>query len=123
VHFGVADLLIPFASGWRPGAVALGVIAMYLVAAVEISSLLMRRLPRRLWRGIHLFSYVAFWLATVHLLTAGTDAGHPVSKIATTLVMATVVFLTLVRALTGRGGAQRRAPRNLVPAGQAWRSS
>jgi predicted ferric reductase len=102
VHFGAADILVPFASSWRTGAVALGVIAMYLLAAVEISSLLMRRLPRRLWRGIHLSSYVAFWAATFHLVTAGTDASHPASKVAATLAIAAVVFLTLVRALSGR---------------------
>ena len=110
VHFGAADLLIPFASDWRTGAVALGVIALYLLAAVEISSLLMRRLPRRLWRGIHLGSYVAFWLATFHLITAGTDASHPLSKIATALAIAAVVFLTLVRALSGRGTGRRKQP-------------
>jgi DMSO/TMAO reductase YedYZ heme-binding membrane subunit len=112
VHFGPADILVPFASSWRPGAVTLGIIAMYLLAAVEISSLLMRRLPRRLWRGIHLFSYLAFWLATFHLVTAGTDASHPASKTATAVVIATVVFLTLVRTLSGQGGErrQRRAP-------------
>jgi predicted ferric reductase len=108
VHFGVADILIPFASSWRTGAVALGVIAMYLVAAVEISSLLMRRLPRRLWHRIHLSSYVSFWLATFHLVTAGTDAGNPASKIATAAVIALVVFLTLMRALGVRGGARRQ---------------
>jgi predicted ferric reductase len=107
VDFGAADVLVPFASDWRTGAVALGVIAMYLLAAVEVSSLLMRRLPRRLWRGIHLSSYIAFWAATFHLITAGTDAGHPASKIATAIVIAVVVFLTLVRALTERGGRHR----------------
>lgn len=102
VHFGVADVLVPFASSWKPGAVALGVIAMYLLAAVEVSSLLMRRLPRRLWRLIHLSSYVLFWAATFHLLTAGTDAGSPVSRLVTAVVIAMIVFLTLVRALGGR---------------------
>jgi predicted ferric reductase len=111
VHFGAADILVPFASSWRTGAVALGVIAMYLLAAVEISSLLMRRLPRRLWRGIHLSSYVAFWAATFHLVTAGTDASHPASKVAATLAIAAVVFLTLVRALSGRA----RSPRSSQP--------
>jgi predicted ferric reductase len=110
VHFGAADVLVPFAAGWRTGAVALGVVAMYLVAAVEVSSLLVRRLPRRLWRGIHLTSYAAFWLATFHLVTAGTDAAHPASRVATAVVIATVVFLTLVRVLGGRGGARRRQP-------------
>jgi predicted ferric reductase len=107
VHFGVADLLVPFASSWRTGAVALGIVAAYVLVAVEVTSLLMRRLPRRLWRLVHLSSYVAFWSATFHLVTAGTDAGNPFSRVATTLVMAVVVFLTLVRALSGRGNRGR----------------
>lgn len=98
------------ASSWRTGAVALGVTAIYFLAAVEVSSLLMQRLPRRLWRGIHLSSYVAFWPATFLLVTAGTDASHPASKVATAVVIATVVFLTLVRALNGRGGGCRQRP-------------
>jgi predicted ferric reductase len=110
LHFGPGDILVPFASSWRAGAVALGIIAMYLLAAVEISSLLMRRLPRHLWRGIHLSSYITFWLATFHLLTAGTDAGHPASRVATAVVIAAVVFLTLVRTLSGKGGGRRQRP-------------
>jgi sulfoxide reductase heme-binding subunit YedZ len=106
VQFGVADLLVPFTSSWRTGAVALGVIALYLLAAVEISSLLMRRIPRRVWRGIHATSYVLFWVATFHLITAGTDAGHPLSKVATTAAIVAVVFLTLVRTLSSRGRRQ-----------------
>ena len=46
VHFGLADLLVPYASSWRPGAVALGVVSLYLLMAVELTSLLMRRIPR-----------------------------------------------------------------------------
>jgi DMSO/TMAO reductase YedYZ heme-binding membrane subunit len=111
VHLGAADLLIPFASSWRPGAVALGVVAMYLLAAVELSSLLMRHLSRRAWRRIHLSSYGAFWLSTFHLGTAGTDASHPLSRVAVALTIAIVVFLTLVRALSGRGRSRTAAAR------------
>lgn len=90
--------------------VALGVVAMYLIAAVEISSLLMRRLPRRVWHGIHLGSYVLFWVATFHLISAGSDADHALSRVVTAAVIAAVVFLTLVRALGGKGrGADARA--------------
>ena len=109
VHFGVADVLVPFASNWKPGPVALGVVALYLLAAIEISSLLMRRLPRRVWRSVHLTSYVLFWLATFHLLTAGTDATNPISRIAAALTMTTVVFLSLVRALADRPARAKRA--------------
>jgi DMSO/TMAO reductase YedYZ heme-binding membrane subunit len=73
---------------------------------VEISSLLMRRLPRRVWHGIHLTSYAVFWLATFHLLLAGTDAANPIIRWTVSLVMAGVVFLSLVRVLNGRGGAK-----------------
>jgi predicted ferric reductase len=117
IHFGAADLLVPFASSWKTGAVALGVVALYLLAAIEISSLYMRRLPRRLWRIVHLTSYVLFWLATFHLITAGTDASNPVSRVATALTMVTVVFLTLVRALSGRGA--RRQPSRRPPSAAA----
>jgi predicted ferric reductase len=110
VHFGPADLLVPFASAWKPGAVALGVVALYLLIAVEGTSLLMRRLPRRLWRGIHLTSYVLFWTSTFHLQLAGTDARNAFARWSVNLVITAVVFLTLVRALGGRsrGGLSHR---------------
>jgi predicted ferric reductase len=103
VHFGLADLLVPYASSWRPGAVALGVVSLYLVVTVELTSLLMRRIPRRVWRGVHLTSFVLFWSATFHFILAGTDAGHPLARLAVNLAAATVVFLTLVRILSPRG--------------------
>jgi predicted ferric reductase len=99
VHFGVTDLLVPFASSWRPGAVALGVVAAYLLTAIETTSLAMKRMPRRVWRNVHLTSYILFWLATFHLLTAGTDAANPIARLATASVCVVVVFLSLVRAL------------------------
>jgi DMSO/TMAO reductase YedYZ heme-binding membrane subunit len=102
VHFGLSDVLLPFASRWRPGAVALGVVGLWLLAAIEVTSLLMSRLPRRLWRAVHLSSYVLFWVATIHGLTAGTDARHPAYVIAANVAVAVVVFLTLVRVLSPR---------------------
>jgi DMSO/TMAO reductase YedYZ heme-binding membrane subunit len=107
VQFGPADLLVPFASAWKPIPVALGIVSLYLVTAVEVSSLLMRRLPRRWWKRIHLASFGLFWSATFHLLLAGSDATNPVAQWAEILVVATVVFLTLVRILAPRG---RRGP-------------
>lgn len=103
LHVGVADLLVPFASRWRPGAVALGVVALWLLVAVEVTSLLMRRLPRRLWHAIHLSSYVLFWTATLHGLLAGTDTHNVLYLMATSSAVTLVLFLTLVRVLAGPG--------------------
>jgi predicted ferric reductase len=110
VHFGVADLLVPLASSWRPLAVALGVTALYLLVAVEVTSLLMRRLPRRWWRAIHLSSFAAFALSTVHAVAAGTDARNSALILAVNAAVATVLFLTFVRVLAPGRARERPAP-------------
>ena len=102
VHFGWAETLIPWASAWRPTAVALGVIAMYLLAAVQVSSIMMKRLPRRWWRRIHQSSFLLFWVAIVHGLQAGTDAENPIYVIGTVALVIVVLFLTVTRVLTAR---------------------
>ena len=66
-------MLVPFTSSWHPIAVGWGIIAMYLLVAIEVTSLMKARLPYRLWRNIHLVSYPLFALATIHGLSSGTD--------------------------------------------------
>ncbi len=109
VEFGIADLFVPFASDWKSGPVALGVMALYLLVAVEGTSLAMKRLPRKTWRNIHLASYGLFWIATLHGITAGTDATHPAYWAANTLAAAAVVFLTVYRLLA------ERTSRSVIP--------
>lgn len=116
-HFGPADLFVPFANAWKPLPVALGVVAMYLLAAVELSSLAMKRMPRRWWRWIHLSSFAVFWLATIHGITAGTDATNPLMWISYLVVGGLVLFLTLVRTLSSKGAAKaKRATTVAAPA-------
>src|SRR5436190_8351911 len=38
VHFGPTEILVPLASSWHPVAVAWGIISMYLLVAVEVTS-------------------------------------------------------------------------------------
>ena len=99
VKFGWSELFVPFASAWRPWAVAWGITAMYLMTAIEISSLLMRRLPRRLWRAVHASAFVLFILATAHGLSAGTDHKQRIMLLSG-LVMAILVMLAGVLRLT-----------------------
>jgi DMSO/TMAO reductase YedYZ heme-binding membrane subunit len=122
VHFGWAEVLVPFASAWHPAAVALGVVAMYLLAAVEITSLAMRRLPRRLWRRVHMGSYAAFWLAVLHGAAAGTDAAARPYRMAAVTAVAAVCFLATYRAVvTGRarGHGGVAGPRQRADVGSA----
>jgi len=111
VHFGRADVLVPFASHWRPIAVAWGVISFWVLVAIEATSLLMKWLPRRIWHAVHLSSYVLFFTATLHALTAGTDTRQPVFVLVCDAMLAVVLLLTLVRLAAPRPRSARLAAR------------
>lgn len=108
VEFSVVDLLIPFASQWKPGAVAWGIVAMWLLLAVEITSLLRRRIPKSLWRWVHLSSLPLFAMATAHTFAAGSDATHAALRWSAIVTVNVVAFLVVLRICVR--GAAKRAP-------------
>jgi predicted ferric reductase len=111
IQFHLLDLLIPFASTWRPGAVAWGVVALYLLIAVQATSLARRRLPHRLWRRIHLAAFPLLVASTGHLLTAGSDRANPAVRTMLTATVATTTFLLLFRLLHRPGPNRSRQPK------------
>ena len=115
IDFSITDVLVPFTSRWHPLATAWGIIAMYLLLAVEGTSLLKTRIPHRWWRTIHLGSYPLFALATVHALSAGTDSRAVVGHGLAISIGAVAIAAALV-------GLDRRAvadPHRPVPAPRA----
>src|SRR5262245_27496412 len=94
VHFGLTDVLVPFASSWHPVWVAFGIVGLYLLLAVELTSLVRQYLPNRLWRRIHVLALPLFAVATIHFALAGTDAGNVVAV--TGMVLAGAAVGTLV---------------------------
>ncbi|HLF40675.1 MAG TPA: ferric reductase-like transmembrane domain-containing protein [Acidimicrobiia bacterium] len=102
VHFGWSDVLVPLASRWRPVAVAWGVIGFYLLLAIEVTSLLMRRLPRRWWRAVHSSAFALFVLSGVHAFSAGADGDNPVVQWSGLVIAASFTFLVLYRQLVDR---------------------
>jgi len=111
VSFGAKEVLVPFASAWQPVAVAWGVIALWILLAIEATSLLMKHLPRRLWHAIHLSSFVLFFAATTHAIVAGTESRTTGFVIACASALSTVLLLSLVRLLVPgkRSGGSRGA--------------
>lgn len=116
VHFDVVDLLVPMASSWRPVAVALGVVAMWLLVVVEATSLARRRFGHRRWRRVHMLSFVLWVAATAHFVLAGTDVAAPWMFPVVVATVLTVVAATLVRVLRPRGTRGARGPRRARPA-------
>jgi DMSO/TMAO reductase YedYZ heme-binding membrane subunit len=111
VHFGLAEVLVPLTGSWHPVAVAWGIVAFYAMVAVEVTSLLRKRLSKRAWRMTHLLSFPLFAFSTVHALSAGTDRSNPLMMGAVVAVTAAVIGLTTWRVL----GLSTVAPRPTAP--------
>jgi DMSO/TMAO reductase YedYZ heme-binding membrane subunit len=82
--------------------VTLGVVALYLFAAVHISSLAMKRLPKVWWRRMHALSYLSVWAAIMHAGTAGTDTANVVYRAVALVLTMVAMFAALLRVILGR---------------------
>jgi len=102
VTFGWAETFIPMASSWKPGPVAFGIVGFYLLLAIELTSLAMKRLPRRLWRWVHRSSFVLYFVATYHAVSAGSDAENRWFRIVALASINIVMFLSIVLILAAR---------------------
>ncbi|MFK7919669.1 MAG: ferric reductase-like transmembrane domain-containing protein [Ilumatobacter sp.] len=112
VEYSLADLLVPFAANKAPGQwpIAWGVIAAYLLVAVQCTSLMMKRLPRRLWRWVHMSSYAVMVTGILHGAQAGTDSSNRLYVVGILIASLTTVFLTTHRILTRRRPSKRSTP-------------
>jgi sulfoxide reductase heme-binding subunit YedZ len=70
------DAIIPFHSPYRPLWLGLGAIAVDLLAAVVVTSLLRRHLSLTLWRAVHWTTWAAWPVAVLHGLGTGSDTTH-----------------------------------------------
>lgn len=114
-YFAWSELFVPMASSYRPGAVAWGIAAIYLLIAIEVTSWLMRRISRRVWHAVHLTSFGLFISASVHGYQAGADRGALVVQWLALTGGTLVLFLVLFRLLAPRR-SQRAARRTAVAA-------
>jgi predicted ferric reductase len=75
VEIRLLDAIVPFAGSYRPLWLGLGALALDLLLAVVVTSLLRARLGLRAWRGVHWLAYACWPVALLHGLGMGTDAG------------------------------------------------
>ena len=109
---GVAGLLVPFAAPYRPFWTGLGVLAAYLATALSLTYYVRRRLGTRRWRLAHRFIPVAWAMAAVHVIGAGTDAGSRWLQAPLALTVVVVLGLLASRVV----GLRRRAARGRAAA-------
>lgn len=96
-HFSLAAVLVPFVATWHPTAVAWGIVAFYVLLAVEVTSLLKPRIGRTWWRRTHYLSFALFAFSTVHAVMAGTDTRSGLVLMALAVVSLPVFALAGIR--------------------------
>jgi predicted ferric reductase len=74
VAISVIDVLVPFVGSYHPFWVGLGALALDLLAALILTSLLRARIGPRAWRAVHWAAYACWPVAVVHGIGMGTDA-------------------------------------------------
>ena len=91
----LAAAVIPFSSAYRTVWLGLGAVALDLLLAVLLSSLVRDRLSYRSWRAVHWLAYASWPVALWHGLGTGTDTRLP-------------VLLAVDAAVPGRRGGRGR---------------
>lgn len=73
VDVGWAGALLPFASGYRPVGVTLGVLALWSGLITGVTARLAGRVAARVWWPVHKVAAAAFVLVWAHGVVAGSD--------------------------------------------------
>jgi methionine sulfoxide reductase heme-binding subunit len=114
LHFNVLSVLVPGAAGWKPGAVALGVVAGWLSLALAASFRARKWIGQKGRRRLHYASFAAFWLSLGHALLVGSDLRGLGGPVLTVLAAGPVLTLTFYRVLVPRSASR---PLAAAPAG------
>ncbi len=113
-HYGWSELFVPFTKLQysNTAAITWGVFAFYLMVIIQLTSWIMKWLPRKLWHAIHLLSYVLFAMATIHGFKAGSDTGNIVFFTFAVGAIAILLFALTARILQARSKRTLRAAAN-----------
>ncbi len=97
--FGWREIFVPYASGWEPFAVMLGVLSLWSLVIGTAAAVYRKRLSRQTWLVLHRLTYASFWLSCLHAGLAGTDAGNRLYQVLAAVLMTLIAFLVLYRML------------------------
>ncbi len=124
LHPSIADIAIPFVSGYKTLWTSLGIIAGWGLAALGLSYYLRRVIGAKRWRKLHRFTAVLWLFGVGHALGEGTDAGQIWFLAMIGIVVVPALALLLTRYLTdeapnARPVNPRRAPESGPPVAHA----
>ena len=99
---GLLAVLIPGTAPYRPLWLGLGAVALDVLLAVLVTSLLRQRLGHRTWRLVHWLAYASWPTAMLHGLGSGSDTRSIWGLALTAVCVAAVTLSVVVRCARGR---------------------
>ena len=109
-QLNVLDFFVPFIGAYHPVWLGLGTVAMDLLIAIVVTSLLRRWIGQRTFRIVHWASYALWPIALFHSIGTGTDAGAPLFILLAIICSAAVVGSVAWRLTTGFQQRGRATP-------------
>jgi len=108
VSFSLPQILVPFLNKYTNGTslfgvnfgmfvVAFGIISMYLVFLIVLTSLGWIDTKKKLWKWVHYSSYFAAIMVFIHALGAGSDLKYGIFRIFMIFLLAVLVVATVMR--------------------------
>ncbi|MEM9202605.1 MAG: ferric reductase-like transmembrane domain-containing protein [Actinomycetota bacterium] len=110
VDFGPRELFIPGESTWNSEAAAWGIISMYTLVIVEVTSLIRKHLTTSVWRTLHMLSIVTAISGTYHAILGGSDVDHPLTWVIAGAGTAIVIALVALRLKAAQSPTFRGTP-------------
>lgn len=93
----VADIAIPFVSGYERVWTSVGILAGWATILLGLSFYARRWIGQRRWRSMHRFTVLGWWLGVIHSLGEGTDAGQAWFLVMTAIVVVPAIILFVAR--------------------------
>jgi sulfoxide reductase heme-binding subunit YedZ len=97
VGYTPVELLVPFTSHSHPILIGLGTLSFYTVLILMVTSDMIKKLGKKVWRAIHFLAFPGFFMGLAHGFLLGTDTQYTWAK---TMYLATagiVIILTVMR--------------------------
>ncbi|WPP39431.1 ferric reductase-like transmembrane domain-containing protein [Paenibacillus hunanensis] len=94
IHYSIWNILIPFTAPYKPVLTGLGTITLYLFLIIMLSSDMMKKVGKKVWRAIHFLALPTYGMALMHGMLLGTDVkSTPIFWMY--IVTATITFVLL----------------------------
>lgn len=77
IGYTLAQVLVPFSSSYEPVWVGFGQIGFYAMLIVTLSFYVRSHIGQKIWRSLHYFSFLAYLIALLHGIAAGSDGSLP----------------------------------------------